>query len=144
MKLLVLSTIVSMSLAVTALARIGEDEKQIEARYGKAGKDLGSHGEVHEVGYIANGFMILVDYVNGISQREGFTKPDTSQLSEQNIKDILEMSAPQGVTWQQGESKTGDKTWNRSDQKAVAVLPAMGKFLFVQDVTFVQPADQKK
>ena len=142
MKLLALSMF--LSLAATAFGRIGEDEKQIEARYGKAGKDLGTHGEVHEVGYIANGFMILVDYVNGISQREGFTKPDTSPLTEQNIKDILEMSAPQGVSWQQGESKSSDKVWNRSDQKAVAVLPAMGKFLFIQDVNFVQPTDQKK
>ena len=133
-----------LSLAASAFGRIGEDEKQIEARYGKAGKDLGNHGEVREVGYVANGFMILVDYVNGISQREGFTKPDTSVLTDQNIKDILEMSAPQSVSWQQGESKGGDKIWNRSDQKAVAVLPAMGKFLFVQDVNFVQPSDQKK
>ena len=144
MKSLAWVMFVSVGLSATAFGRIGEDEKQIEARYGKAGKDLGSHGEVHEVGYIANGFMILVDYVNGISQREGFTKPDTSALSDQNIKDILEMSASQGTTWNQGESKTGDKTWNRSDQKAVAVLPAMGKFLFVQDVNFVQPGEQKK
>ena len=144
MKLLGLSIFVSVSLAATAFGRIGEDEKTIEVRYGKAGKDMGTHGEVHEVGYIANGFMILVDYVNGISQREGFTKPDTSVLTEQNIKDILEMSTPQGVSWQQGESKSSDKVWNRSDQKAVAVLPGMGKFLFVQDVNFVQPGDQKK
>lgn len=125
--------------AATGFARIGEDEKQIESRYGKAGKDLGNRGEVHEVGYVFNGFMILVDYVGGVSKREGFTKPDTSALSDQNIKDILAMSAADGTTWQEGQAQAGDKMWNRSDKKARAVLPSMGKFLFVQDVDFVQP-----
>ena len=122
-----------------AFARIGENEQQIEARYGKAGKDLGNRGDIHEVGYVANGFMILVDYVGGISKREGFTKPDTSALTDQNIKDILAMSAADGTTWQEGQGQGGDKLWNRSDKNARAILPAMGKFLYVQDVTFTQP-----
>lgn len=128
-----------MTLAATGFARIGEDEKQIETRYGKAGKDLGGHGEVHDVGYVSNGFMIMVSFVNGISQREGFTKPDTSPMSDQNIKDILAISAAEGTSWQEGQAQGGDKMWNRSDQKAVAIFPSMGKFLFVQDVNFVQP-----
>jgi hypothetical protein len=138
MKTLLIAAAASLALAATGFARIGEDEKQIEARYGKAGKDLGSHGEVHQIGYIANGFMILVDYVNGISQREGFTKPDTSPLTEQNIKDILAMSAAEGTTWVEAAASNGDKSWDRSDNKVKAILPAMGKFLFVQDVTFKQ------
>ena len=139
MKALLFVCVAWLALAATGFARIGEDEKQIEARYGKAGKDLGTRGEIHEVGYAAGGFLILVDFVNGISQREGFTKPDTSQLTEQNIKDILAFSAAEGTTWQEGPAQGGDKSWNRSDKKAVAIFPAMGKFLFVQDVNFVQP-----
>jgi hypothetical protein len=77
--------------------------------------------------------------VNGISQREGFTKPDTSMLTEQNVKDILAMSAAQGTTWQDAPAIGGDKSWIRSDKKARAILPAMGKFLFIQDVNFKQP-----
>ena len=128
-----------MALAPSGFARVGEDEKQIETRYGKAAKDLGNHGDVHEVGYVWNGFMVLVDFVTGVSQREGFTKPDTSPLSDQNIKDILAMSAASGTTWQEGQSQGGDKMWNRSDNRVVAIFPSMGKFLFVQDVNFVQP-----
>ena len=139
MKTLLIAAAASLALAAPGFARIGEDEKQIEARYGKAGKDLGSHGEVHQVGYIANGFMILVDYVNGISQREGFTKPDTSPLTEQNIKDILAMSEAEGTTWVEAAASNGDKSCDRSDNKVKAILPAMGKFLFVQDVSFKQP-----
>lgn len=128
-----------MVLTGSGFARIGEDEKQIEARYGQAGKDMGNQGNVHEIGYVSNGFMILVSFVNGVSQREGFTKPDTTPLSDQNIKDILAMSAADGTTWQEGQTQSGDKTWNRSDKKVVAIFPAMGKFLFVQDINFVQP-----
>jgi len=139
MKTVVFAGVLFVALGATGLARIGEDEKQIEARYGQPGKDMGSKDNVHEVGYVSNGFMILVSFVNGISQREGFTKPDTTPLSDQNIKDILAISAADGTTWQEVLNQSGNKTWNRSDKKAVAIFPALGKFLFVQDVNFVQP-----
>src|SRR2546423_6014758 len=139
MKTLILGIATWTVFSAMALARIGDDEKQIEARYGKPGKDLGNHGNVHEVGYISNGFMILVDFVNGGSQREGFAKSDTSVLTDQDIKSILAMSAAEGTTWEPGPTKGSDKSWKRSDNKALAVLPAQGTFLFVQDASFVQP-----
>ena len=128
-----------MTLAATGFARIGEDEKQIETRYGKAGKDLGGHGEVRDVGYISNGFMIVVSFVNGISQREGFANPDTSPLSPQSVEEILRLSAPEGTSWQQALASGDDRSWRRSDNKAIAIFPALRKFLYVQDVSFVQP-----
>lgn len=128
-----------MIVATTGFARIGEDVKQIEARYGAPGKDFGEHGDVHEFGFVWNQFLVVVSFVNGVSQREGFTKPDTSPLSDQNIKDILSASAADGASWKEGQTKTGDKAWTRSDNKVVAIFPSMGKFLFVQDANFVQP-----
>ncbi len=139
MKALTFTALVWITLAATGFSRIGEDEKQIEARYGKVGKDLGTHGEVHEIGYMAGGFMILVDFVNGISQREGFANPDTSPLSPQSVEDILRLSAPEGTSWRQAPASGEDRSWRRSDSKAVAIFPALGKFLFIQDVNFVQP-----
>jgi hypothetical protein len=126
--------------AGVASARIGDDETQIEARYGKPGKDLGTQGGLHEVGYMANGFMILVDFVNGISQREGFANPDTSALKPEAVEQILIMSAVEGTKWQElSGAQAGDRSWRRSDGKVVAVFPTRGTFLFVQDVNFVQP-----
>jgi hypothetical protein len=139
MKPLLLASLGSIALAATGFARIGEDEKQIEARYGKAGKDFGNRGGVHEVGYIWNGFMVLVDYVSGISQREGFTKPDTSPLTDQNVMEILAMNAAEGTSWEKAAAVGADKAWDRSDKKVKAILPATGKFLYVQDVNFTQP-----
>src|SRR5712692_8319874 len=128
MKALTFTVLVWITFAATGFSRIGEDEKQIEARYGKPGKDLGTHGDVHELGYISGGFMILVDFVNGISQREGFANPDTSPLSPQSVERILVMSVVEGTKWQETNAQGGDRSWKRSDNKAVAVFPAQRKF----------------
>ena len=125
--------------AATGFGRIGENEKQIEARYGKAGKVLGDHGNMHEVGYASAGFVILVDYVNGVSQREGFANPDTSPLSQEKIDQILAMNAPEGTSWKEGKTDAGDRMWARTDAKAIAVFPSKKTFLFIQDVDFTQP-----
>ncbi|HLW36750.1 MAG TPA: hypothetical protein VKS98_13940, partial [Chthoniobacterales bacterium] len=139
MKTSFFAAVVSMILAGTGFARIGDDQKQIESRYGQAGKDLGEHGNVHEIGYVWEPFLVVVSYVNGISEREGFTKPDTSPMTDQNIKDILSISTAEGTTWQEGQANGGDKMWSRSDKKVVAIFPSIGKFVFVQDINFVQP-----
>ena len=139
MKALTFASVVWIMLMATGFGRIGEDEKQIEARYGKPGKDLGTRGEIHEVGYMSGGFMIVVDFVNGISKREGFANPDTSALSADAIKQILAMSSADGTQWREQPAVGEDRSWHCSDNSAVAIFPAQGKFLFVQDVSFVQP-----
>ena len=137
MKTISLIILFLISATTLSFALIGDNEQQIEARYGKAGKDMGTHGSVHQMGYVAAGFMILVDYVDGKCQREGFANPDTSPLTEQAIVQILRMSAPENTAWQPGPSSRGDKSWRRSDGKAVAILPPNGIFLFVQDPEYV-------
>jgi len=101
------TTFLWIVLAATVFGRIGEDEKQIESRYGKPGKDLGNHGEVHQIGYISNGFMILVDFVNGVSQRKGFANPDTSALTPEAVDRILIMSAVEGTKWRETNAPGG-------------------------------------
>src|SRR5436309_11261275 len=139
MKALTFTSLAWLVLAATGFGRIGEDEKQIEARYGKPGRDLGTHGDVHEFGYMSGGYMILVDFVNGISQREGFANPDTSPLSPESVEQILRMSAPEGTSWHSIASTSDDRSWQRSDDKSVAFFPACRKFLSVQDRNLPQP-----
>jgi len=130
---------ISVSMTAAAFARIGDDEKQIEAVYGKAAKVVDEKGSVRQVGYTAGAFAVVVDFLNGISRREGFAKPDTSALTTGEIQQILAVSAAANTTWKEEPGKEGDKTWKRSDDKAVAILPARGTFLVVQDVAYVQP-----
>jgi hypothetical protein len=128
-----------LTFTATAFCRIGDDEKQIETLYGKAGKVLGEKESVRQVGYTAGAFAVVVDFLNGISRREGFAKPDTSPLTPDEIHQILNVSAANNTTWKEEPGKAGDKTWKRSDDKAIAILPARGTFLVVQDVTYAQP-----
>ena len=139
MKLLILSGLLCVSLAGATFARVGENETEVEARYGKPGKDMGTQDNVHQVGYMAQGFMILVDFVNGVSQREGFANPDTSPLSNEAIEQILKLNTPEGEKWRQGQAPSGEKAWRRNDEKVVAICPPPGVFLFVQDIHYTPP-----
>jgi hypothetical protein len=140
MKSLIL-ILLSAIFATASFGKIGDDDKQIAATYGQPGKDFGTRGNIHQVGYMAGGFMILVSFVNGVSQRESFGKPDTSALSGDDIQKILAFNAPEGAKWNETPAEGGDKAWTRSDNKAVAFFPFSGKFLSIQDANFVQPKE---
>jgi hypothetical protein len=127
-----------LALVAVAFARIGDDEKEIESLYGKPAKVLQENGSFRTVAYAAGAFAVVVDFVHGLSRREGFAKPDTSALSAEDIRQVLNVSATAGITWKEVKGKEGDRGWKRSDDKAVAVLPASGTFLVVQDPTYVQ------
>ncbi len=139
MKALFLTALACLGLITTGLARVGETEKEIEARYGKPGKDMGMRGNVHQIGYMSGGFMILVDFVNGVSQREGFANPDSTPLTNDAIDEILRMNTPEGLTWEPGRSPGEDKAWQRSDGKVIALCPSPRLFLFFQDVNYKPP-----
>ncbi|HVI82283.1 MAG TPA: hypothetical protein VM717_06025 [Chthoniobacterales bacterium] len=139
MKVLAFTIALSVACAATGLARVGDDEKQIESLYGKAAKVLDEKGNFRQAGYTAGAFAVVVDFVNGISRREGFAKPDTSPLTPEDIQQILSVSAANGTTWKETVGQAGDKKWDRSDNKAVAIFPARGTYLVVQDVAYVQP-----
>jgi hypothetical protein len=124
----------------TAFALIGEDAKQIESRYGKPRKLVEEHGEYRDVGYASHGFMIIVNFVGGVSKREGFAFPDRSSLTEDAIKQILALSAEKDQTWRDlPPLQNGDRCWARSDGKTMAVFATKEHFFFVQDVNFVEP-----
>src|SRR5947199_8222398 len=59
MKALTITSLLWLALVATGVGGIGEDEKQIEGRYGKTGKDRGTHGDVHDSGSLEGGVMIL-------------------------------------------------------------------------------------
>ena len=92
-------TPILLFLCGSAFGRIGDNTSEIEARYGKAKQIIEEHGEYRDVGYSAEGFMIIVNVVGGISMREGFAMPDHSSLSEIAIKRILALSLEPGQSW---------------------------------------------
>lgn len=117
----------------SAFARIGEDVKQIEARYGKPIRIEAERGNYRDVDHASHGFMIMVHFIDGISKIEAFARPDKSNLSTDSVKEILALSAGKDQTWRDLPEKKGDGFWSRSDGGALAVFPAQGNFFFVED-----------
>lgn len=139
MKTFSFAIVILVGLALSSLAKIGDDEKQIESVYGKPAKVLEEKGSGKKIGYTAGQVAVVVDFVNGISRREGFAKPDTSMFKEDEIKQILDVSAPQNTTWKEESGKGGDRKWKRSDGKAEAFFPARQTYFVVQDVSYAPP-----
>ncbi len=140
MKLLFL--LVATLFSPSALALIGDDAKQIEARYGKPRKIIKEQGEYRDVGYAANGFMIVVNFVGGVSKQEGFALPDRSALTEDAVKRIRALSAEKGQTWRDlPPLSDGARCWGRSDGKVMTVFPSQEHFCFVRDINYQEPPE---
>src|ERR1700757_2739188 len=80
------------------VARIGETEQQIEKRYGKSSLTVSTGNEPLQKVYQSSGLNITVTYLDGVSQREIFTKQDGSELSKNEIAILLEANAA-GSKW---------------------------------------------
>ena len=144
-----LVVITVFSLTAQALARVGESVKQIEARYGKPQRVLSEHGTYRNIGYGFRGFMVGVEFLDGISRREGFARPDLPKLSERDVQDILSLAAGPALTWTTLEGprwkailhpKPNERYWLRSDEKVIASLAGEGNFLMIGDRKFSMPA----
>jgi hypothetical protein len=85
-------------LVAPAFARIGETEQQIEKRYGKSTLTVSTGNEPLQKVYQSSGLNITVTYLDGLSQREIFTKQDGSELSKNEIAILLEANTA-GSKW---------------------------------------------
>ena len=121
---------------------IGEDAKQIQARYGEEKRVIEQRGNYREVGYVFERFAVLVKFIGGKSQKEGFQKLDQSAFSPDEIKEILAKSVPKSVTWHEVSPQNGERIWNRSDGKATVTL-VHPNFLVVQDRDYVAPEESE-
>ena len=96
-----------------AFARIGETEQQIEKRYGKSTLTVSTGNEPLQKVYQSSGLNITVTYLDGVSQREIFTKQDGSELSKNEIAILLEANTA-GSKWIEDPTATslaGMQAW---------------------------------
>lgn len=120
MKTLTLS-IISALLCASAFARIGETDKQIEARYGKPtwkeaapfARRRGIPGSTEF--YQAAGIKIVVTFIDGISESESYTKVSGEKLESSEVETILAANAGQ-KKWLKVEAghpfyTTGNDRW---------------------------------
>ena len=134
-----LIAIVLLSLPSAAIAMIGDNSRQIEARYGQPQRVMAERGNYREVAYVLGQFAILVKFIDGVSKKEGMSRLDLAPLPAGAVKELLDRSAPKSVRWQEVHpEEDSDRTWKRSDGKAKALL-LHRNFLVVQDVNYVPP-----
>jgi hypothetical protein len=125
----------SVGVSSYAYALVGENAKQVNARYGRPDRLLTNRGNYREVGYAYRGFMLIVKFVDGVSKSEIFARPEKSTLTEENVRQVLSFSVERGQTWRDlSPLKSGDRCWGRSDGKVMAVFPFKQNFVLVQDV----------
>ena len=98
--------------SASAFALIGEDEKQIEARYGKPRQAFSTRGKFRDVGYAASRIHARhATFGDDVSKREGFARPDKSALSSDAIQQILALTAVEGTRMAGTPSKDGTHFW---------------------------------
>jgi len=110
-------------LSTSVFARVGETVKQVEARYGKPQKVFIDRSDLRKIGYGYRGFMVIVYFSGGISERESFSQPDVSRLPKEAVTQLLALSAAPGTTWKPWTPATaerGEQFWMRSDGAVLA------------------------
>lgn len=137
---------------MTASARIGDTEEQIETRYGNAVAELPAHPT--DAGltkcYSSAGYLIAVTYRKDKSVREVLTKVDNSKISPTEIYKLLEARAS-GSAWTVQELTgpthvtAGVLQWrNNDDRSRVAIYDSQTRALFITTQQFINLTNAKK
>lgn len=90
----------TLCLAVSADARLGDTAAKVTERYGKPSQ---TYRDVKgRIGYIhrSDGWIILVHYIDGISQSEVYAKENDAELTESELQAKLSAKAS-GDKWEE-------------------------------------------
>jgi hypothetical protein len=106
-----------------AYALVGENIRQIEARYGPPrDRNLDEFGN-EQRGYVFGKYIVAVAFEKGLSVCESFFTPKGSRdFNPEELADILVAYVPSGTRWK--PSKTEAWHWTSADGKLSAVHPS--------------------
>jgi hypothetical protein len=140
MKSKILSILLILSSSLSAFARIGETEAQIEKRYGKAQDSFKS-----EVGtrsrYLFSGFYVFVDFERGISQMETYQKKNPlDSMSATEMAGLCDANASGG--WTIPEENAGQFfSYSRNHRpKLVAIYTVATRDMMITTKEFIDRA----
>lgn len=116
MKLKLLIGFAQLLMLPLVSARIGETEEQITERYGSSFSELPGLKAGKSYAYHVGEYLVGVTFLNGVSQREAYSKLDKTDLSAEEIKSFLNKQAPQ---------------WGPRSQKATCLVwsPQTGDYM---------------
>ena len=127
--LLAVTAALMIGSAGRAMARLGETEAQVEARFGPAvsGDKEPRDGMLTKL-YTKSGVQVMVFFIAGKSAAEGYSKDNLEAFSETEVQTLLEANAQGKNTWEESkQTNFTKKIFLRSDAQAKAIDTRIGK-----------------
>jgi hypothetical protein len=118
------------------LARIGETEAQIMARYGQSIGDIPTETFGPVRGFALREYLVGVKFLNGTSAMEMVSRNDQAEIKPQEIDALLKKHGAE-VEWKVDKFEKPDwKRWRTQDGSLVAVYDSKRHFLYVNSKEF--------
>jgi hypothetical protein len=113
------------------LARIGETEAQVMARYGQSIGDIPTETFGPVRGFALREYLVGVKFLNGTSAMEMVSRNDQAEIEPQEIDALLKKHGAE-VEWKVDKFEKADwKRWRTQDGSLVAVYDSKRHFLYV-------------
>ena len=118
------------------LARIGETEAQVMARYGQSIGDIPTEAFGPVRGFALREHLVGVKFLNGTSAMEMVSRNDQAEIKPQEIDALLKKHGAE-VEWKVDKFEKPDwKRWRTQDGSLVAVYDSKRHFLYVNSKEF--------
>ena len=118
------------------LARIGETEAQIMARYGQSIGDIPTETFGPVRGFALREYLVGVRFLNGSSAMEMISRNDQAEITPHEIDALLKKHGAD-VEWKVDKFEKPDwKRWRTQDGSLVAVYDSKRHFLYVNSKEF--------
>jgi len=118
------------------LARIGETEAQVMARYGQSIGDIPTETFGPVRGFALREYLVGVKFLNGTSAMEMVSRNDQVEIKPQEIDALLKKHGAD-VEWKVDKFEKPDwKRWRTQDGSLVAVYDSKRHFLYVNSKAF--------
>jgi hypothetical protein len=118
------------------LARIGETEAQVMARYGQSIGDIPTETFGPVRGFALREYLVGVKFLNGTSAMEMVARNDQAEITPQQIDALLKKHGAD-VEWKVDKFEKPDwKRWRTQDESLVAVYDSKRHFLYVNSKEF--------
>jgi hypothetical protein len=118
------------------LARIGETEAQVMARYGQSIGDIPTETFGPVRGFALREYLVGVKFLNGTSAMEMVSRNDQAEIEPQEIDALLKKHGAE-VEWKVDKFEKPDwKRWRTQDGSLVAVYDSKRHFLYVNSKEF--------
>lgn len=118
------------------LARIGETEAQVMARYGPSIGAIPTETFGPVRGFALQEYLVGVKFLNGTSAMEMVSRNDQAEIRPQEIDALLKKHGAE-VEWKVDKFEKPDwKRWRTQDGSLVAVYDSKRHFLYVNSKEF--------